>query len=73
MTFDDIAQRVAAHYQPAPIAGPTAALTAKGHAAVAGYRFLRALRELDRQQRAEALAEFAPQLRDVIAELAVGA
>jgi len=69
MTFDQIHERVAAHYQPVPIA-TAVALTAKGHAAVAGSRFARALRALDPQDRAEALAEFAPQLRDLIAELA---
>ena len=54
--------------QSAPIA-----LTPRGRAQVAGSRFARALRELDAQERAEALALFAPQLRSVIAELATGA
>lgn len=71
ITFEQIAERVAAHYQqPQPIDGPTAGLTPKGHAAVAGYRFIRALRELAPEDRAATLGLFASEIRDVIAELA---
>jgi hypothetical protein len=74
LTFEQIAERVAAHYQqPAPIDGPTAGLTQKGHAAVAGYRFVKALRELAPEDRAATLSLFAGELRDVIADLAAPA
>jgi len=66
-----IAAHEAAHI---PVAiSDRAGLTDAGHAAVAARRFLKAIRALDPQERAEALAEFAPQLRNVIAELAAGA
>lgn len=74
ITFDEIRERVAAHYgQPSPIDGPTATLSPKGHAAVAGYRFVRQLRELAPEDRAATLAMFAGDLRDVIADLAAPA
>lgn len=58
---------------PAPIDGGTAALTPLGHAHVAGYRFVKALRQLPADERAETLAVFADELRSVISELATGA
>lgn len=71
ITFDEIRARVQAHYaQPAPIDAPTAGLTPKGHAAVAGFRFIKALRELAPEDRAATLAIFAGELRSVIADLA---
>jgi hypothetical protein len=71
ITFEQIRERVAAHYQqPAPIDAPTANLTPKGHATVAGYRFIKTLRQLAPEDRANVLGTFAPELRDVIAELA---
>jgi len=58
---------------PAPLTDRAATLTPLGHAAVAGYRFVKALRALPAEQRAEALAMFTPEVRDVVADLAAGA
>lgn len=49
--LDAIIDEVAAH-QPAPLNRPTAVLTGRGHAALAAYRFLQTLRELDATDRA---------------------
>jgi len=69
MTLSEIIAAHAARQTPTSIAR-TAVLTPRGHASVAARRFLRALRELDPQARAEALGEFAPELRSVIRDLA---
>jgi hypothetical protein len=71
ITFEQIHAIVG--QQPQPIDGGTAVLTPLGHAHVAGYRFVKALRELPAAERAETLAVFAEELRSVIATLAAGA
>ena len=74
MTLFEIIDQYEAKHAPQPIR-PTrgVALTPSGHALVSGARFIKALRALPAQERAEVLMTFATELRGVIAEIAYGA
>jgi len=69
LTFPELHREVREHH--AAEARPT--LTPRGAAVAAGRRFISELRALPPDDRAEVLADFAGDLRDVIAELAAGA
>jgi len=70
LTFPELHREVREHH--AAEARPVS-LTPRGAAVAAGRRFVRDLRALPSDDRAEILAGFASDLRDVIAELAYGA